>query len=97
MLSEPSGDTGRSTGLVTEVMAADWNSVDGCRAYLAGPPPMVEAATKMLQARGVPAENIHADAFYTAADREPAAPAPEEQPVQKKAKTACSCCHTAAS
>lgn len=32
--------------------------------YLAGPPPMVEATRALLAARGVPARQIHADAFY---------------------------------
>jgi CDP-4-dehydro-6-deoxyglucose reductase/ferredoxin-NAD(P)+ reductase (naphthalene dioxygenase ferredoxin-specific) len=97
VLSEPSGATGRGTGLVTEVLAADWDRVDGCRAYLAGPPPMVEAATELLLARGVPTENIHADAFYTAADRESAVSTPGEQAIQTKADKACSCCHTTSS
>ncbi|PMR66944.1 NADH:ubiquinone reductase (Na(+)-transporting) subunit F [Halomonas heilongjiangensis] len=97
VLSAPSGATRRSTGLVTEVMAMRWERVTGCRAYLAGPPPMVEAATELLLARGVPADNIHADAFYTSADREPTAATPEEQAVQSDANTACSCCQSTAS
>ncbi|GGY01403.1 oxidoreductase [Litchfieldella qijiaojingensis] len=95
VLSEPNGPTERKTGLVTEVMAANWDKVTGCRAYLAGPPPMVEAATELLLARGVPVDNIHADAFYTSADRdatETEAPAP-----QSNVEKGCSCCHTTSS
>lgn len=70
VLSAPTGITERTTGLVTEAMAMNWERLTGCRVYLAGPPPMVEAATELLLARGVDADNIHADAFYTSADRD---------------------------
>ena len=52
-----------------EAIDADHGSFDGCKAYLAGPPAMVEAATAMLSARGMRREDIHADAFYTEADK----------------------------
>lgn len=61
--------TGRRTGFVHEAVAADFADLDGCKAYLAGPPPMVEAATLMLLDRGARREDIHADAFYTEADK----------------------------
>lgn len=38
------------------------------KAYLAGPPVMVEAATALLLARGLRRVDIHADAFYTEAE-----------------------------
>jgi CDP-4-dehydro-6-deoxyglucose reductase/ferredoxin-NAD(P)+ reductase (naphthalene dioxygenase ferredoxin-specific) len=41
------------------------SSVVGCKAYLAGPPPMVEAAVAQLRGRGLPAADIHADPFYS--------------------------------
>lgn len=63
------GPTGRRTGFVHEAVAADFADLDGCKAYLAGPPPMVEAATMMLLDRGARREDIHADAFYTEADK----------------------------
>jgi naphthalene 1,2-dioxygenase ferredoxin reductase component len=56
------------TGLVHEAVAADFDEFDGCKAYLAGPPVMVEAATKLLERRGMRRLDIHADAFYTAAE-----------------------------
>lgn len=57
-------DARRRSGLVTDAVAADWNSLAGWRAYLCGAPPMVEAATLLVQEKGVLPEHIHADAFY---------------------------------
>jgi CDP-4-dehydro-6-deoxyglucose reductase/ferredoxin-NAD(P)+ reductase (naphthalene dioxygenase ferredoxin-specific) len=67
VLSE-SADDGRRTGLVHEAVAADFDEFDGCKAYLAGPPVMVEAATKLFEKRGMRRIDVHADAFYTAAE-----------------------------
>ncbi|MBS0520477.1 MAG: 2Fe-2S iron-sulfur cluster binding domain-containing protein [Proteobacteria bacterium] len=67
VLSEEAGGLWRS-GLVHEAVAADFDDFDGCKAYLAGPPVMVEAATKLLEERGMRRIDIHADAFYTAAE-----------------------------
>ncbi len=50
-------------------VAADFDDLDGCKAYLAGPPAMVEAAVAMLEMRDMRSEDIHADAFYTEADK----------------------------
>lgn len=52
------------SGLVTDAVAQDWDSLEGWRAYLCGAPPMVDAATFLAQRRGVLPEHIHADAFY---------------------------------
>lgn len=70
VLSEPDGPTDRRTGLVTDAIAADFADLDGFKAYIAGPPVMVEAATPRLTARGLRAEDIHADAFYTEAEKQ---------------------------
>jgi naphthalene 1,2-dioxygenase ferredoxin reductase component len=67
VLSEGDGLT-RRCGLVHEAVAADWDEFDGCKAYLAGPPVMVEAATKLFEQRDMRRLDIHADAFYTAAE-----------------------------
>jgi len=67
VLSEPPGG-GRRTGPVHEAVARDFDAFDGCKAYLAGPPVMVEAATRLLEQRGMSRLDIHADAFYTAAE-----------------------------
>jgi CDP-4-dehydro-6-deoxyglucose reductase/ferredoxin-NAD(P)+ reductase (naphthalene dioxygenase ferredoxin-specific) len=73
VLSQPDGPTARRTGFVHDAVAADLgprpDAVDGMKAYIAGPPVMVEAATAMLAARGVRREDIHADAFYTEAEK----------------------------
>ncbi|MGQ3298699.1 2Fe-2S iron-sulfur cluster-binding protein [Reyranella sp.] len=67
VLSEGGGSSLRQ-GLVHEAVAQDFDEVDGCKAYLAGPPVMVEAATLLLEQRGMRRVDIHADAFYTAAE-----------------------------
>jgi NAD(P)H-flavin reductase/ferredoxin len=67
VLSEGQGN-GRRTGLVHEAVAQDFDELDGCKAYLAGPPVMVEAATKLFEQRGMRRIDVHADAFYTAAE-----------------------------
>lgn len=64
---------GRRTGYVGEVAAAALPDLDGCKAYLAGPPAMVEATVPLLEARGLRAADIHADAFYTEAEKSAAA------------------------
>jgi len=67
VLSEGTGG-GLRTGLVHEAVAADFDEFDGCKAYLAGPPVMVEAATRLFEQRGMRRIDVHADAFYTAAE-----------------------------
>jgi ferredoxin-NAD(P)+ reductase (naphthalene dioxygenase ferredoxin-specific) len=52
-------------GLITDAIRADWpGGLDGWRAYLCGSPPMVEAVTQLVHARGLAPEQTHADAFY---------------------------------
>jgi len=77
VLSEPSNringrsdgrNTGR-TGWVTDAVRADFTDLSGFAAYLAGPPPMVEAATSVLPELGVAPRDIHADAFFTDAEQ----------------------------
>lgn len=69
VLSDPQAPTGRRTGLVTDALAADAPGLAGAVAYLAGPPPMVEAASRTLTQLGVDAADIHADAFIGEAAR----------------------------
>lgn len=64
VLSEQKGERGRRYGLVHEAVASDLSGSEGLMAYLAGPPVMVEAATAVLQAKGLAPRQIHADAFY---------------------------------
>lgn len=71
VLSQPSGATARRVGLVHEAVAQDLGELDGAKAYLAGPPPMVEAATTLLVKQlGMRREDVHADAFYTEAEKQ---------------------------
>jgi CDP-4-dehydro-6-deoxyglucose reductase/ferredoxin-NAD(P)+ reductase (naphthalene dioxygenase ferredoxin-specific) len=69
VLSEPARPTDRRTGLVTDALAEDAPDLRDAVAYLAGPPPMVEAATRALSDLGVAAADIHADAFISEAQR----------------------------
>ncbi len=55
---------GYRTGLVTDAIAQDWQSLAGFRAYLCGAPPMVEATALLVRRMGVLPSQIHADAFY---------------------------------
>jgi len=52
------------TGLVTEAIARDWQSLEGFRAYLCGAPPMVEATAHLVRQMGVQPDQVYADAFY---------------------------------
>ena len=52
-------------GLVTQAIEQDLGDLSGWRAYLCGSPPMVEAATLVARHKGIAAEHIYADAFYT--------------------------------
>ncbi len=75
VLSDAPGDARRRAGLVTDVVAQDLQDLDGWKAYVAGPPPMVEAAMRTCRARGLGSGDLHADVFFT----------PEEAPVLGRA------------
>jgi propane monooxygenase reductase component len=67
-LSEDANGWAGETGLITDVverLEADIAEVD---AYVCGPPPMVEAAIALLEAKGVPESHIYFDKFTTTAD-----------------------------
>jgi CDP-4-dehydro-6-deoxyglucose reductase/ferredoxin-NAD(P)+ reductase (naphthalene dioxygenase ferredoxin-specific) len=66
---EPQGPTKRRRDLVGDAVAADFASLDGCKIYTAGPPVMVEAMTATAARFGARREDVHADAFYTEADK----------------------------
>lgn len=68
VLSEASRPSARRQGLVTEAVSRDFASFEGFKAYVAGPPVMVEAMQRELRGRGVAVRDIHADAFYGQAD-----------------------------
>ena len=67
-LAEP-GATGHRRGLATDALAADHAAFDGAKAYVAGPPAMVEAATALLVSRGLARSDCHADPFFTEAEK----------------------------
>ncbi|WP_341703979.1 2Fe-2S iron-sulfur cluster-binding protein [Ferrovibrio sp.] len=69
VLSQPSGETARRTGFLADAVKADHADLDGARAYLCGPPVMVETCMTALTAAGLARECCHADAFYTEADK----------------------------
>ena len=64
VLSEARSDTHR-VGFVTRAAADDLPDLRGWKAYVAGPPTMVEAAMQMACSRGLGAQDMHADVFYT--------------------------------
>jgi naphthalene 1,2-dioxygenase ferredoxin reductase component len=68
VISDPSENSGRRTGLVSDAVAADFQLLYGYQCYLAGPPVMVEASAHMLKLKTVPKYDIFADAFYTEAE-----------------------------
>lgn len=53
------------TGVVTDAVNQDWDTLKGWRAYVAGAPVMVEAASILLRHKGMKAEHVYADAFYS--------------------------------
>lgn len=65
VLSDAGADTGwtGARGLVHTHVPA--HLADGARAYLCGPPAMVDAVEGVLRQRGVPGNHVHADRFLT--------------------------------
>ncbi len=68
VLSEPHGTTSRRTGLVSDAIAADLGPLKGPRAYLAGPPAMIDDALPALQRIGVRRKNCFADYLFASRD-----------------------------
>lgn len=64
---EPRSDRYR-TGFVTDAIAMDVSDLDGWKAYMAGPPAMIDAAGPLLQERGLRSEDMHVDVFFTPED-----------------------------
>ena len=60
-------DWGGERGLITEVVERCEQERSAMDAYLCGPPPMVDAAIAMLDAKGVPEERVFYDKFTTTA------------------------------
>lgn len=68
VLSQPSGTSARRKGLVSQAVLEDVASFEDFKAYVAGPPAMVEALQLALVERGVALRDVHADAFYSQAE-----------------------------
>ncbi len=69
VLSEPDTPTARRTGFLADAVARDFASLEEFKAYLAGPPIMVETCTAVLKRLRLARQHCHADAFYTEADK----------------------------
>lgn len=69
VLSDPDGPTERRAGTVGAAIETDFADLSGCKAYLAGPPAMVEEVVNRLLARGLPPQDVHADPFYTETEK----------------------------
>jgi propane monooxygenase reductase subunit len=67
-LSDDSAGWTGETGLITDVVGRLEGDVSDVDAYICGPPPMVEAAIALLEAKGVPEAHIYFDKFTTTAD-----------------------------
>lgn len=68
VLAEPVGPTRRRIGLVHAAVLADHDDLSPFTVYIAGPPAMVEAATRDVVAHGAQPDRVHTDPFlpYTA-------------------------------
>ena len=55
---------------MTQAVAEDLEDLDGWKAYVAGPPPMVDAAMEVAFGRGLRREDMHADVFFTPDDQD---------------------------
>ncbi|WP_052341181.1 2Fe-2S iron-sulfur cluster-binding protein [Salinarimonas rosea] len=67
------------TGLVADAVAADHRDLTGWKAYLAGPPAMVEAMLQVAARASLGIGDIHADVFFTPDARPVASAAPAER------------------
>jgi CDP-4-dehydro-6-deoxyglucose reductase/ferredoxin-NAD(P)+ reductase (naphthalene dioxygenase ferredoxin-specific) len=69
VVSEPTVPTPHRTGLIADAIATDLSSLIGLKAYLAGPPALVQDVAEKLQARGLAQDDIHADPFVSEAEK----------------------------
>jgi len=63
VLSEPDEPTSRRLGLVHEAVGSDFATMAGFCVHIAGPPPMVQAARTLAEARGADPDRIFTDPF----------------------------------
>lgn len=60
---------GIAHGMVTDVVASDFDTCRGHVAYVCGPPPMVEAAVKMLMKKRLFPRDIYREDFFDSSDK----------------------------
>jgi propane monooxygenase reductase subunit len=79
-LSEPEDgdDWDGETGMVTEVVKRLEDDLGETEAYMAGPPPMIDAAVPVLMQLGLDEENIYYDKFTITSHEEEGEPQGEE-------------------
>ena len=63
VLSDAAGPTDRRTGLVSDAVAADFDSLAGFQGHVAGPPPMVAATSEVTERLGLNGADLHVDPF----------------------------------
>lgn len=68
VLSGAKNRSGYRTGFVSEAVAEDLRDLDGWKAYVAGPPAMVEGTMEVAMRAGLRAQDLHADVFFTPAE-----------------------------
>ena len=68
VLSEPDGDWSGRTGWVHEAVLADFADLADTDLYMAGPPPMINAARDAFRTAGMPEQHMHYDSFEYAED-----------------------------
>jgi propane monooxygenase reductase subunit len=64
------GWEGGETGLITDVVDRLEGDLSGCEGYLCGPPPMIDAAIPVLEAKGLGEARIFYDKFTITASEE---------------------------
>ncbi len=68
VLSEAAPASRFRRGLISDAVAEDLDELGHYTAYVAGPPPMVEATCRLLTQRGLPPARIYADPILVKAD-----------------------------
>jgi NAD(P)H-flavin reductase len=63
VLSEPSAATSYRTGYLSDVLSTEIKDLAGFKAYLAGPPVMVETCLAAITSHGLSATDCYADSF----------------------------------
>jgi phenol hydroxylase P5 protein len=68
-LSEEDGGEGFRSGLVTDVLGEDFERCAGHVGYVCGPPPMVDAAMRLLMGRRLFPRDIYREDFFDESDK----------------------------